>query len=76
MINNADFDAGSIYITRASGRGSGPGNRDFIGTCENGTEPIDENKVEISRALPPLTCPSNGCCPHQNHYAQGRIHKS
>jgi hypothetical protein len=27
------FDAGSIH-TRASGRGLGPGNRDFFGPCE------------------------------------------
>ncbi len=24
-------------------------------------------------AQPPPTCPSNGCCPHQKNYAQGRI---
>jgi hypothetical protein len=28
-----DFDAG-ISITRASGRGLGPGNRDFFGPCD------------------------------------------
>ncbi len=28
-----DFDAGAS-ITRASGRGLGPGNRDFFGPCE------------------------------------------
>ncbi len=30
-------------------------------------------KISISRAHPPPTCPRNGCCPHQKHYAQGRI---
>ncbi len=30
-------------------------------------------KLSISRAQPPPTCPSNGCCPHQKHYARGRI---
>jgi hypothetical protein len=30
-------------------------------------------KLSISRAQPPPTCPSNGCCPHQKHYAWGRI---
>jgi hypothetical protein len=30
-------------------------------------------KVSISRAQPPPTCPRNGCCPHQKHYARGRI---
>ncbi len=30
-------------------------------------------KVSISRALPPPTCPRNGCCPHQMHYAFGHI---
>ena len=30
-------------------------------------------KVSISRAQSPPTCPRNGCCPHQKHYAQGRI---
>ncbi len=29
-------------------------------------------KVSISRAQPPPTCPRNGCCPHQKHYARGR----
>jgi hypothetical protein len=27
----------------------------------------------VSRAQPPPTCPSNGCCPHQKHYARGLI---
>jgi hypothetical protein len=30
-------------------------------------------KLSISRTQPPPTCPSNRCCPHQKHYAQGRI---
>ncbi len=30
-------------------------------------------KLSISRAQPPPTCPGNGCCPHQKHYARGRI---
>ncbi len=30
-------------------------------------------KVSISRAQPPPTRPRNGCCPHQKHYARGRI---
>ncbi len=30
-------------------------------------------KLEISRAQPPPTCPSNKCCPQQKHYARGRI---
>ncbi len=30
-------------------------------------------KLSISRAQPPPTCPSNVCCPHQKHYARGRI---
>jgi hypothetical protein len=30
-------------------------------------------KVSISRARLPPTCPRNGCCPHQKHYARGRI---
>ncbi len=30
-------------------------------------------KVSISRAQSPPTCPCLGCCPHQKHYARGRI---
>ncbi len=30
-------------------------------------------KLSISRIQPPPTCPSNGCCPHQKHYARGRM---
>ncbi len=33
-----------------------------------------KKKLSISRAQPPLTCPSNGCCPHQKHYA--RVNKN
>jgi hypothetical protein len=29
----------------------------------------------ISRAQPPSSCSSNGCCPHHKHYAQGRINQ-
>ncbi len=32
--------------------------------------------VSISRAQPLPTCPRNGCCPHQKHYARGRINHS
>ncbi len=64
-------------ITRASGRGLGPGNWEFSGPVKwhrtDWRVPFGAKKVEISRAQPPPTCPSNGCCPHQNHYAQGRI---
>ncbi len=28
-------------------------------------------KSLVSRAQPPHTCPRNGCCPHQKHYARG-----
>jgi hypothetical protein len=31
-------------------------------------------KLEISRAQPPPTCPSNECCPYLKHYARGRIY--
>ncbi len=60
------FDAGKS-ITRANGRGLGPGNRDFFGPC-----PCDivssrqastfrgPTKVEISGAQLPPSCPSNG----------------
>ena len=30
-------------------------------------------KLSISRFQPCPTCPSNGCCPHQKHYARGRM---
>ncbi len=30
-------------------------------------------KLSISRAQPPPTCPSNGCCPRQKHYERGGI---
>jgi hypothetical protein len=30
-------------------------------------------KLSISRAQPPPTCLSYGCCPHEKHYARGRI---
>jgi hypothetical protein len=30
-------------------------------------------KLSISRAQPHPTCPSKRCCPHQKHYARGRI---
>ncbi len=30
-------------------------------------------KLSISRAQPLPTCSSNECCPHQKHYARGRI---
>ncbi len=53
-------------ITWASGMGLGPGNLDFFGPKMH----------SISRAQPPPTCPSNGCCPHQQHYARGRINHS
>ncbi len=49
------FDAGKS-ITRASGRGLGPGNQEFFGPCEmHGIEPSGEcrlgpKKVEISMA--------------------------
>ncbi len=33
----------------------------------------DPKKLSISRAQPPPTCPSNGCCPHQKHYAREHI---
>jgi hypothetical protein len=41
-----------------------------IGECHLGPK-----KLEISRAQPHHTCPSNGCCccPHQKHYARGHI---
>ncbi len=32
-------------------------------------------KLASSSAQPPPTCPSNGCCPHQKHYRQGRINR-
>ncbi len=57
------FDA-SRSITRASGRGLGPGNLDFFGL--HGTrltarlDAISQSpKVSISRAKPPLICPRN-----------------
>jgi hypothetical protein len=35
--------------------------------------PFGAQKLEIFRAQPSPNCPSNGCCSHQKHYAQGRI---
>ncbi len=65
-------------VTRASGRGVGPWKLRLYWDLWNGIKPKGEchlgpQKVEISRAQPPPTCPTNGCCPHQKHYAQGRI---
>jgi hypothetical protein len=51
-------------ITRASGRGFGPVNQDIfrpyeIASSRNGECHLGPKKVEISRALPLATCPSN-----------------
>ncbi len=66
-------------ITRASGRGLGPGNREFLGPWKwhraDMQVSFGAQKLEISRAQPPPTCPSNGCCPHQ-HYTRGCINHS
>ncbi len=32
-----------------------------------------DKNLEISRAQPPPTCPNNGCCLHQKHFARGLI---
>ncbi len=65
-------------ITWASGRGLPIGplksrvyGIDPIGECHLGPEKLE------TRARPPPTCPSNGCCPHKKHYTWGRInHRS
>ncbi len=48
-------------FTRASGRGLGTGIREFFGPFEMGPK-----KLEISRAQPPPTFPSNGYARIQN----------
>jgi hypothetical protein len=53
-------------IAWASGRGLGPGNRDFLG-------PVKWHRAERRVQVPPTACPRNGCCPHQKHYARKRI---
>jgi hypothetical protein len=70
-------------IAWASGRGLGAGNLRFFGpqmalaywpgTISQGPKNRVGPKISISRAQPPPTCPRNGCCPHQKHYAPGRI---
>jgi hypothetical protein len=39
----------------------------------NSRVPFGAQKLEISRAQPPPTCPSNGTARIKNHYVQGRI---
>jgi hypothetical protein len=60
-------------ISWASGRGSGPGNLDFLGPKWLDAISQGQKKVSISRAQPPPTCPRNSCCPHQKLYARDRI---
>jgi hypothetical protein len=66
-----------MFWTWASGRGltleissfQGPKWHSPIGS---GTGP---KKVLISRTQPSPICPRNGLCPHQKHYARGRINQ-
>jgi hypothetical protein len=60
-----------------SGRGLGPGNIDFFGPQMALAYRLDAisqgpNKSRFPGPNPP-TCPRNGCCPYQKHYARGRI---
>jgi hypothetical protein len=62
------------FITRASGRGLGPG---FLGPKWHspiGSMPISRGPKDSRYPghNPPLTCPRKGCCPHQKLYA--RVH--
>jgi hypothetical protein len=42
----------------------------------DGRVPFGAQKTRNFRAQPSPTCPSNGCFPHQKHYARGRINHS
>jgi hypothetical protein len=44
------------------------------GTGLGGECHLGHKKLEISRAQPPPTWPSNECCPYLKHYARGRIY--
>ncbi len=71
------FDA-CRSITRASGRELGPWNPRLFWALWNGIKPLGEchfglKKVEISRAQPPPTCPSNGFVHIKKNYWQGHI---
>ncbi len=70
------FDAGSICITWASGRGLGPGYLEFFGPQMALAFQLDAISQEPKNlAQPPPTCPRNGCCPHQKYYLMGRINR-
>ncbi len=62
-VRNA-FDVGIIHY-EGKWEGAGPWKWRLFWALWNG--------IGISRAQSPPTCPSNTCCPHQKHYAQGRI---
>jgi hypothetical protein len=71
------FGMRACPFTRASGRGLDPGNWEFFGPCEMASSQkasaISVPKKSRFPGPPPPTYPINGCCPHQKHYAQGRI---
>jgi hypothetical protein len=76
-VHNA-FDAGKS-ITWASGRGLGPGNRDFSGPCEmasscHGSANRGPKKSRFQGPTP-SHLPKKWICPHQNHYVHGRINE-
>ncbi len=72
-VRNAFYVAASI--TWASGRGLGPENREFLDPVKwhraDRRVLLGDQKTRDFQGPTLATWPSNGCVPHQKHYAWG-----